>query len=249
MPLDKTGDWPYPFWISHRGGGRFAPENTLAAMRVGAAHGFKAFEFDVKLSADEVLFLLHDSTLDRTSNGRGPAADRSWAELSLLDAGGWHSAAFAGEPVASLQAVSAFALRQGFALNLEIKPNPGQAERTGEATARFVVRHWQEATAPTPLLSSFEPPALQGALRAAPQLPRSLLFDSLQADWLALAQSLRCVSVGFERQLVDAALIAEAHAQGLRVLAYTVNDEAGARRLQAIGIDGLFTDELERFAP
>src|SRR5213592_2169147 len=101
-------DWPCPFWIAHRGAGRCAPENTLAAFRVGASHGFRAFECDVKLSADGVPFLLHDATLQRTTSGRGTAGDGLWSELSRLDAGGWHSRAYAGEPLASLDAVATF---------------------------------------------------------------------------------------------------------------------------------------------
>jgi len=69
-----TLPWPYPRWIAHRGAGKLAPENTLAAFRLGAAHGYRAFECDVKLSADGVPFLLHDATLERTTSGRGPAA-------------------------------------------------------------------------------------------------------------------------------------------------------------------------------
>src|SRR5918994_7773758 len=98
--------WPYPRWIAHRGAGRLAPENTLAAFRVGAQHGYAAFECDVKLSADGVPFLLHDATLDRTTNGRGIAGDRLWAELSRLDAGSWHGRAYAGEPLPTLDAVA-----------------------------------------------------------------------------------------------------------------------------------------------
>ena len=94
-------DWPYPFWIAHRGAGKLAPENTLAAFRVGASHGYRAFECDVKLAADGVPFLLHDATLRRTTNGHGRAADLSWSELARLDAGSWHSRAYAGEPPAS----------------------------------------------------------------------------------------------------------------------------------------------------
>ncbi|HQC99297.1 MAG TPA: glycerophosphodiester phosphodiesterase family protein, partial [Aquabacterium sp.] len=65
--------WPYPFWIAHRGAGRLAPENTLAAFRLGARHGYRMFECDAKLSADGVVFLLHDSTLERTTSGQGTA--------------------------------------------------------------------------------------------------------------------------------------------------------------------------------
>jgi hypothetical protein len=100
--------WPLPRWIAHRGAGKLAPENTLAAFRIGASHGYRAFECDVKLSHDGVPFLLHDDTLERTSTGQGIAGDRTWAELSRLDAGSWHSRAFAGEPVPSLQAIAAF---------------------------------------------------------------------------------------------------------------------------------------------
>ncbi len=88
-----TERWPYPLWIAHRGAGKLAPENTLAAFRVGASHGYRAFECDVKLSADGVPFLLHDATLQRTTPERGTASERQWAELSRLDAGGRHSRA------------------------------------------------------------------------------------------------------------------------------------------------------------
>jgi glycerophosphoryl diester phosphodiesterase len=120
-----TAPWPYPRRIAHRGAGKLAPENTLAAFRVGAAHGYRAFECDVKLAADGVPFLLHDATLQRTTSGRGPAAALPWNALSRLDAGGWHSPSYAGEPPASLAAVAAFCLRNGFALNVEIKASPG----------------------------------------------------------------------------------------------------------------------------
>ena len=73
--------WPLPFWIAHRGAGKLAPENTLAAFRVGASQGYRAFECDVKLSRDGVPFLLHDAKLDRTTNARGIAGERDWAEL------------------------------------------------------------------------------------------------------------------------------------------------------------------------
>jgi glycerophosphoryl diester phosphodiesterase len=240
--------WPYPFWIAHRGAGRLAPENTLAAFRLGARHGYRAFECDVKLSADGVPFLLHDATLQRTTNGTGPAGQRPWSELSRLDAGGWHSRAYAGEPVPSLDAVAAFVLRNGFHLNLEIKPSPGAERRTGEVVAADVARRWHGQPA-WPLLSSFQPDALAGVQAAAPQLPRALLLDQLREGWFEQAQALQCVAVVFAYPLLDAALIARLHAAGLRAMAYTVNDPAEALRLRAAGIDGLITDEVARFSP
>lgn len=89
--------WPYPRWIAHRGAGKLAPENTLAAFRLGARHGYRMFECDAKLSADGVALLLHDATLERTSNGQGQAGDQPWATLAQLDAGSWHSGNYAGE--------------------------------------------------------------------------------------------------------------------------------------------------------
>ncbi len=133
---------PWPLWIAHRGAGKLAPENTLAAFRLGAAHGYSAFECDVKLSADGVPFLLHDATLDRTSNGRSVASQRNWTELSRLDAGSWHSRAYAGEPLASFDAITAFCLGNGHALNVEIKPTPGDERRTGEVVAAEAARRW-----------------------------------------------------------------------------------------------------------
>ncbi|HET7096195.1 MAG TPA: glycerophosphodiester phosphodiesterase family protein, partial [Casimicrobiaceae bacterium] len=76
--------WPYPRLVAHRGAGKVAPENTLTSMRVGYAHGYRMVEFDVKLAADNVSFLLHDETLERTTSGRGRADALPWRELSQL---------------------------------------------------------------------------------------------------------------------------------------------------------------------
>ena len=107
--------WPYAKRAAHRGAGRLAPENTLAALRLGHAHGYRMAEFDVKLSADGVAFLLHDATLDRTTTGRGRADALPWRELSLLDAGSWHSAPYAGEPLPTLAAVARYCRANGVA--------------------------------------------------------------------------------------------------------------------------------------
>ncbi|TPE96155.1 glycerophosphodiester phosphodiesterase, partial [Burkholderia pseudomallei] len=84
--------WPYPRVVAHRGGGALAPENTLAALDAGAHYGHKMVEFDAKLSADGVAFLLHDDTVERTSNGAGAARDMRYAALEALDAGAWYDA-------------------------------------------------------------------------------------------------------------------------------------------------------------
>lgn len=244
--------WPYPLWIAHRGAGKLAPENTLAALREGAAHGYRMFECDVKLSADGELFLLHDATLQRTTNGDGTAGERPWAELCRLDAGGWHSRRFAGEPLPTLDAVARYVLRNGFHLNVEIKPTPGQEAATGEAVAQACARLWRSSrTAPVspPLLTSFAPAALGAARDAQPQLPRGLLLDRWRDGWQDEARALQCAAVVAHWSMLDAASIAGIHALGCKALCYTVNDPCEADRLVRAGIDGLITDAVDRFSP
>lgn len=240
--------WPHPKWIAHRGAGLLAPENTLAAFRLGAAHGYTAFECDVKLSADGVPFLLHDATLERTTSGSGRAADRPWRELSQLDAGGWHSAPYAGEPPASLAALAAWLRRNGHWLDLEIKPTPGDEERTGRVVAAEAARLWAGDARP-PLLSSFRPEALAGARASAPQLQRALLIDTDWPGWLDVALQLGCVAAITNHELMDAALVRRLHAAGLRALVYTVNEAHRAAAMAAIGVDAVITDAVDRFPP
>jgi glycerophosphoryl diester phosphodiesterase len=239
--------WPYPLWIAHRGAGKLAPENTLAAFRMGAGFGFRAFECDVKLSRDGQAFLLHDDTLDRTTSGHGSPASADWADLARLDAGSWHSPPFAAEPLPRLAQIATFCQANGCALNIEIKPCPGDEARTGAAVAREAARLW--AGAVPPLLSSFKPEALAAARDAEPALARALLLDELWDGWPEAAQALGVVAVITNWRLMDRALIQRLHAQGWRALVYTVNDEAVAARLIADGIDGLITDRVDLFKP
>jgi glycerophosphoryl diester phosphodiesterase len=244
----QTHDWPYPLWIAHRGAGKLAPENTLAAFRLGAQYGFRAFECDVKLSADGVPFLLHDATLERTTSGRGGADLMRWSELSRLDAGGWHSRGFAGEPPASLEAVAHYVRRNGFALNIEIKPVPSWEEHTGTVVAEQA-RRLLAGHGPLPLLTSFKPVALHGALVGAADLPRGLLIETFWNGWLETARELECKAVASLYSLLDATVVARVHQAGMKVLAYTVNDPAEAHRLLQMGVDGLITDAVDRFSP
>lgn len=241
--------WPYPLWIAHRGAGKLAPENTLAAFRVGASHGYRCFETDVKLSADGVPFLLHDATLDRTTTARGIAGELPWSELSRQDAGSRHSRAFAGEPPPSLQALATWLQHNGHLLDLEIKPTPGLERHTGREVGKTVARLWQGQPGVAPLLSSFKPEALEGARETAPQLWRALLVDEDWGGWFQTAVALGCKAVITNYMLMDAALVARAHAAGMRAMVYTVNDPSVAAQMQAAGVDGIVTDAVDRFVP
>jgi glycerophosphoryl diester phosphodiesterase len=240
--------WPYPRWIAHRGAGRLAPENTLAAFRLGAAHGYRMFECDVKLSADGVPFLLHDATLERTTNGVGVGGDQPWDQLARLDAGSWHSRTHAGEPLPTLENIARYCRANGLLLNIEIKPTPGLEARTGQVVADHAERLWRGAPVP-PLLTSFRPESLEAALRAQPQLPRGLLLDTLWDGWWDLAHRLQCVALVCNHALWDPALVARVQGAGMRCLSYTVNDEWAAKRLVDLGTDGIITDRVDLFAP
>jgi glycerophosphoryl diester phosphodiesterase len=239
--------WPYPRWVAHRGAGKLAPENTLAAFRLGAQHGFRMFECDVKLSADGVPFLLHDYTLERTTNGQGVAGEQAWSALSRLDAGSWHSRAFAGEPLATLENVARFCLHNGHLLNIEIKPTPGVERHTGEVVAHNAARLW--ASAVPPLLTSFQPEALEGAQAAHAGLPRGLLLDTLWKGWLETALMLGCKAIVCNHALWDSSTVTQARSAGFRTLSYTVNDDWAAQRLVALGTDGIVTDRVDVFSP
>ena len=240
--------WPCPRWIAHRGAGKLAPENTLAAFRLGAAHGYRAFECDVKLSADGVPFLLHDATLERTTSGQGTAGDMPWAALSQLDAGSWHSRGHVGEPLPTLAALARFILANGHQLNIEIKPTPGHEAETGRVVATQAATLWQGQVVP-PLLSSFRPESLLAARAAAPQLPRALLLDSLWPGWADVAAQIGCTAIVSNHKRMDAGLRQHARDAGWLAMVYTVNEPDDARRLLDLGIDGLITDAVDRFAP
>ncbi|TFZ03897.1 glycerophosphodiester phosphodiesterase [Ramlibacter humi] len=240
-------DWPYPRWVAHRGAGKLAPENTLAAFRLGAEHGYRMFECDAKLSSDGVVFLMHDATLDRTTNGSGVGGERPWGELAQLDAGGWHSRRYAGEPLATLQGLARWCIANGHFFNIEIKPTPGAEKLTGEVVARQAAQWWAGHT--PPLLTSFKPESLQAAMDTAPHLPRGLLLDTLWKGWLETALSLECQAVVCNHALWDQSSVTQAKSAGLKCLSYTVNDEWAAQRLIDLGTDGIITDRVDLFAP
>ena len=241
-------DWPYPRVAAHRGAGRLAPENTLAALRAGAALGCTMFEFDVKLSRDAVPVLMHDETVERTTDGHGRVAELAFDQLARLDAGGWHSARYAGEPVPALAAVARWLIRNAAMADIEIKPCPGREAATGEVVALEARRLWVGESV-RPLLSSFSAAALERACAVAPEFPRLQLFESLPPDWAARCAALGCIAVGVWHAALSERAITQAHHCGLRVLAYTVDDPARADELFGWGLDTLVTDAVDRIAP
>lgn len=240
-------NWPYPHIVAHRGGGKMAPENTLAAIDTGARFGHTMIEFDVKLSQDGQIFLLHDDNLERTSNGWGVAGRLPWSDLLQVDAGSWFSRDFKGEPLPLLSQVAQRCREHGMMANIEIKPTTGTGPLTGETVARAARELWAEMT--PPLLSSFDIDALAAAQQAVPELPRGLLLDEWRDDWRALTTQLGCVSIHLNHRLLDEARIAALKDAGLRILVYTVNKPERAAELLRAGVDAICTDRIDIIGP
>ncbi|WP_028218478.1 glycerophosphodiester phosphodiesterase [Paraburkholderia oxyphila] len=241
-------NWPYPRVAAHRGGGTLAPENTLAALCVGAGFGHTMVEFDAKLSADNVAFLLHDDTVERTSNGRGAAAQLRYAQIAAFDAGSWCDPRFEGEHMPTLAEAAQCCREEGLAANVEIKPCPGREVETGRIVGAETARLWLDQ-APPPLLSSFSFEALAAAREAAPDLPRGLLFERVPDDWREQTAALGCVSLHASHRHLDEALVRSIKEAGLFILAYTVNDLERARLLASWGVDTLCTDRIDLIGP
>jgi glycerophosphoryl diester phosphodiesterase len=236
-------EWPYPKLFAHRGGGNLAPENTLAGMRMAAKQGYQAVEFDVKLAACGTLIVMHDDTLHRTTNSKGLVAETTYADIAKLDAGSWHSEKFAGERVPTFFVLAELCIDLGLLCNVEIKPNAGQEKETGNAVAIACKKIWEEKKY-LPLLTSFSFDALAAAKAAAPEFPRGILFEHLPSDWKALAEQLDCASVNCNHANVSVDQIQGIRGAGYRMICYTVNDVAKARKLFGWGVDGIFTDNL-----
>ena len=163
----------YPRIIAHRGGGALAPENTLAGLRIAARMGCRGVEFDVALTADGVPILMHDETLERTTNGAGFVAAKTAAEVACLDAGGKHHRAFAVEPAPTFQAALQTCTELGLWMNVEIKSTPGTEAVTGRAVASAVAAHLAAHPAAAIVLSSFSVLSLQQAMQVVTPIPRA----------------------------------------------------------------------------
>ncbi|TXT27991.1 MAG: glycerophosphoryl diester phosphodiesterase [Rhodocyclaceae bacterium] len=232
--------FPLPRWFAHRGGGALAPENTLAGIRLAARLGFSAVEFDVMLSGDGTPVLIHDETLERTTNGRGAVSETPDAQLFALDAGD-------GERVPRYADAVAACRDYGLLANVEIKPAAGFERQTAETVARLSTGLWQGATV-QPLFSSFSLEALEIARDLAPQIPRGVLFEQVPVDWLETVRRLQAVTLHCAARHLRDDVLAEAQANGIPVLCYTVNTENTAKSLFERGVSALFTDRLDLFA-
>ena len=234
-------NWPYPRIVAHRGGGALAPENTLGAIRLGASMGFKGVEFDVMLAGDATPVLIHDETVERTTNGRGEVPKMSYPELAELRIE-------SNERIPTFERAGRLCRELGIWANVEIKPAKGHERATGLAVAPLARELWRGAALP-PVLSSFSIEALEAAREAAPELPRGYLVDRIPGDWRGTMARLGCVALHCNFKALTAELAAEIHAAGYAILLWTVNEPEIARQMFAYGADCLVTDALDRIGP
>lgn len=239
--------WPWPRVLAHRGGGSLAPENTLAAIRTGRHLGFTGIEFDAMLSSDGEPVLIHDETVDRTTDGRGRVAELTAGELQAFDAGAWFGRPFAGERIPRLEQAMALCAQLGVWMNAEIKPSAGADDITGSIVAQRL--RPLAAQALPPLLSSFSERALVAARRAAPELPRGLLVGRIPGDWACRLGELDCVALHCDHRHLDRSMVDAVHHAGYWVFCYTVNEPSRAAELAVWGVDALCTDRLDRVGP
>lgn len=237
--------WPYPSVVAHRGGGKLAPENTLAAITTGASHGHTMVEFDAKLSLDNTVFLLHDDTINRTSNGKGLAALMHYQEISTFDAGSWLHPQFSYERMPTLSEAFACCAQYQLNANIEIKPCPGRDEETGRLIALEAQKLWKNHHT-LPLFSSFSWVALEAAKKAAPEFPRGLLFDRLPDNWQILASHNDCFSLHINYRYLTKTLVHNIKDAGLFIFSFTVNDLNTAKKLLQWGVDCICTDEIHK---
>jgi glycerophosphoryl diester phosphodiesterase len=234
-------DLDLPFVIAHRGASGHAPENTQAAVRVARALGCRWVEVDVQLSADGVPVVIHDHTLDRTTNGHGPVGGVTAGDLAALDAGSWFAPNFSDERVPTLEAILQTCRTLHLGLNIELKPAPNSEDETAEAVAAVV----GEASQPL-LLSSFSHQALHRLRGLVPHMPLGALFRSPPHEDEVAQVGVPVVSVHVAANRLNDRDVVRLVGAGYRVLAYTVNDLAQARRLQDWGTSAIFSDFPER---
>lgn len=227
--------------IAHRGASAMAPENTMAAFRLALEQGATWIETDVKLTHDGVPILMHDDTLDRTTNGKGSVADQDWAKIQPLDAGAWFDSSFKGEHVPQLGELLRFALDNNLRVNLEIKPCPGRTRSTTMVTLIETSKIWP-ADHPPPLISSFDIEALTIAAQLHPEWPRGLLLDKWHDNWAELIAKTQASLLHMSARALTPSRLQQLRASSLPVITYTLNDPRRVHDLLQAGVAAVFCD-------
>ena len=232
---------PHDFLIiAHRGASSYAPENTMAAFDLALQMEASHLELDVHLTRDDHLVVIHDDTVDRTTNGTGPVADQTLTVLQTLDAGAWFGEAFAGARIPTLADV--LTRYQGRAhLHIELK---GHTAHLPQRTVDLVRAH---GMAQHVTFTSFQHPHLRTMRAYAPELPTGWLVGEISEAVIAQAHALGCTQLCPRAPLVTPEIVQRLHAERFRVRAWGVANEAMMRQVVEAGADGMtvnFPDKL-----
>lgn len=227
-----------PVVVAHRGAMAYAPENTIAAYTLALEQGAEAIELDVHLSQDGIPVVIHDHTLERTTNGKGLVASHTFADLRGLDAGAWFSPSFAGQRILTLGEVLAWAQGRVY-LKIELKTLPMRYAGIEEKVLALLKRWDMEEQVE---VFSFDHPCVRRFKALAPHIPVGVCYTGDVGDHVALARYASAEVIhpqwmGVSREVVEAA-----HAAGLWVDAWTVNDPQIAQSLAEWGVDFIKTD-------
>ncbi len=240
-----------PLILAHRGASAYAPENTVAAFRLAHELGADGIELDVQLTRDKIPAVIHDDTVERTTNGKGRVRDLTIGELARLDAGAWKGNEYVGEPVPTLAQVFESLMdwlrptgrARPCLVNVELKTERFFTDGLEQQVLNVIARYDLQDRV---LLSSFSPFALHRARALNRDLPRGMLYDSsmslpLRKGWLRFWAAPQALHP--EAPMIDAAYMAWAARKKLQVNTWTVDDPAQARRLAALGVHALITNK------
>ncbi len=230
-----------PKLIAHRGAAAYAPENTLVAIEKAAELGANWVEFDVMLTADGEAVIIHDTKLDRTTDGNGLVDETSLEEIRQLDAGSWFGPEYQGVQVPTFVEVLQTCAEHKLGINVEIKPSPGMEVATARKTIEVLSAHWSSAQK-QPLISSGTRQCLQLVQELNPDLKLGFIMDQWHEDWQAVLKKYNCYSLNVSHHMLEREQVEFVHKLGYYVFVFTVNDRELAERLYGWGVDGVFSD-------
>jgi glycerophosphoryl diester phosphodiesterase len=233
----------HPTIFAHRGASAHAPENTLAAFELAIRQEADAFELDAKLSADGQVVVIHDQTVDRTTDGHGEVRKMTLAALKELNAGSYYDVAYQNERIPTLEEVFIEFGRKTL-INVELTNYATPADDLPARVVDLVKKHKLEKHI---LFSSFNPRALRMTHRLLPEVPKGMLSLPGRSGWLTRSWIGRLVvpyeALHPELSDVGAGLVAKVHQKGCRIHVWTVNRPEDMQRLFKLGVDGIFTDD------
>jgi len=237
-----------PLIAAHRGASKYAPENTMAAFRLAMEMGADYIELDVRMTRDGRLIVLHDETVDRTTNGKGRAEWMTYGEILELDAGGWFSGAFRGERVPSLEEVlDNFAGSIGLILELK---QPSAYPGIERKLAGLLSDRGLDRTDGKLIIQSFDTRSLRSMRELMPDVPIAVLVRPgrrVTSQSLA-AYRMYADAVSLPGTLARKPVIDRIRSYGLSVLVWDVRDGRQLGRLLAYGVDGILTNDPLLFA-